>query len=146
VHISAVIHWQSPKLKPFLLPCTLYLVFGTLSLDLRHFSKFLQLPVSSCNSVNRVSQSESRIQIILQLDWMARFSLLQPDVSRTWKTLYTHKPWLLCFYFSPTCSIQLIALHPLSCRWWATINSLDPHPMTRSPPRWVAISMATVTT
>ena len=50
VHISAVIHWQSPKLKPFLFPCTLYLVFGTLSLDLRHFSNF-QLAVVTASTV-----------------------------------------------------------------------------------------------
>ena len=33
----------------------------------------------SCNSIDLVSQSESRIQILLQFDWMAWFSLLQPD-------------------------------------------------------------------
>ena len=38
-----------------------------------------------CNSVNHVSQSESRVQIFLQFDWMARFSLLQLDVAKTWK-------------------------------------------------------------
>jgi len=47
---------------------------------------FQVLATSGCNSVNRVSQSESRIQILLQFDWMARFSLLQPDVARTWKS------------------------------------------------------------
>ena len=46
---------------------------------------FQVLATSGYNSVNRVSQSDSRIQILLQLDWMARFSLLQPDVARTWK-------------------------------------------------------------
>ena len=47
---------------------------------------FQVLATSGCKSVNRVNQSESRIQIlILQFDWMARFSLLQPDVARTWK-------------------------------------------------------------
>ena len=38
-----------------------------------------------CNSGNLVSQSDGRIQILLQFDWMAQFSLLQPDVARTWK-------------------------------------------------------------
>ena len=47
---------------------------------------FQVLATSGCNSVNRVSQSESRIQILLQFDWMARFWLLQPDVARTWKS------------------------------------------------------------
>jgi len=41
--------------------------------------------VLATSSYNRVSQSDSRIQILLQLDWMARFSLLQPDVARPWK-------------------------------------------------------------
>jgi len=36
-----------------------------------------------CNSFNHVSQSESRIQTLLQFDWLARFSFLQPDVART---------------------------------------------------------------
>ena len=46
---------------------------------------FQVLATSGYNSVNCVSQSYSKIQILLQLDWMARFSLLQPDVARTWK-------------------------------------------------------------
>jgi len=32
-----------------------------------------------------VSQSKSRIQVLLLFDGMAKFSLLQPDVARTWK-------------------------------------------------------------
>ena len=35
---------------------------------------------SFCSSINLVSQSESRIQILLQFVW---FSLMQPDVART---------------------------------------------------------------
>jgi len=98
------------------IPVTMYFV-PTLSLDLQHFSKFLQLPVSGCNSVNHVSQSESRIRIVLQLDWMARFSLFQPDVSRTCKnSLHTQTVAPKFSLSQPTCSIQLIALHPLSCR------------------------------
>ena len=48
---------------------------------------FQVLATSGYSSVNRMSQSDSRIQILLQLDWMARFSLLQPDVARTWKNV-----------------------------------------------------------
>ena len=32
-----------------------------------------------------MSRSDSRIQILLQFDWMARFSLLQPDAAKTRK-------------------------------------------------------------
>jgi len=35
------------------------------------------------NSENFVSQSDCRIQILLLFDWLARFSILQPDVART---------------------------------------------------------------
>jgi len=40
---------------------------------------FQVLATSSCNSIDLISQSESRIQILLQFDWMAWFLLLQPD-------------------------------------------------------------------
>ena len=55
-------------------------------ISILHTALFQVLATSDCNSVNRVSQSESRIQILLQFDWMAWFSLLQPDVARTWKS------------------------------------------------------------
>jgi len=45
-----------------------------------YISKLLQLPITTVS--NHVSQSESRIQILLQFDWMAQFSLLQPDVAK----------------------------------------------------------------
>jgi len=45
---------------------------------------FQVLATSGCNSINCVNQPESRFQI-LQFDWMAWFSILQPDVARTWK-------------------------------------------------------------
>jgi len=45
--------------------------------------------VLATSGYNHVSQSDSRIQILLQLEWMARFSLLQPDVARTWEKCCT---------------------------------------------------------
>jgi len=46
---------------------------------------FCVLATSGYNSGNLASQSESRIQILLLLDWMTQFLLLQQDVARTWK-------------------------------------------------------------
>jgi len=53
---------------------------------------FQVLSTSSCNSVNRVSQSESRILTLLQFDWMARFLLLQLDVARIWESVAMESP------------------------------------------------------
>jgi len=51
------------------------------------------LATSGYNSINLVSQSEGRIQILMLFDWMAWFSLLQPDVVSTWKSTVL---WLTC--------------------------------------------------
>ena len=50
---------------------------------------FQVLATFGCNSINHVSQSESRIQILLQFDWTAQLWLLQPDVAETWQNSTT---------------------------------------------------------
>jgi len=43
------------------------------------------LVISSQQSVNGVSQSENRIQTVVQFDWLIRLALLLPDIARTLK-------------------------------------------------------------
>ena len=52
-----------------------------------HSAVFQVLATFGCNCINCVNQSESRIQI-LQSDWMAWFSLLQPDEQNKEERLY----------------------------------------------------------
>ena len=90
---------------------------------------FQVLATSGCNSVNRVSQSESRIQILLQFDWMARFSLLQPDVARTWKRA------VACLQKDSlsTCLQKDSLSTTLSSALWESPFTIEGHFTTRPP-------------
>ena len=51
----------------------------------RYTAFFQVLATYGCHSINHVHQSESRIQILLQFNWMTRFSVLYLDIATTWK-------------------------------------------------------------
>jgi len=72
------------------------------------------LATSGCNSVNHVNQSESRIQILLQFDWMAQFSLLQPDQDLG-KLLYACKlQWFSKFLQHPVARARTVPFNQIA--------------------------------